>query len=98
MLLFFNLQFGIGAFICASIILYCLLNLTLEFLLKQLGRDVGLADNIVGSASIPISCVREGYRSVNLFDSNNKRNGPYECASLLVDLEMEEISQQIPMW
>lgn len=61
-------------------------------------RDVGLADNIVGSASIPISCVREGYRSVNLFDSNNKRNGPYECASLLVDLEMEEISQQIPMW
>eukprot|EP00554_Chaetoceros_debilis_P015381 CAMPEP_0194111410 /NCGR_PEP_ID=MMETSP0150-20130528/10413_1 /TAXON_ID=122233 /ORGANISM="Chaetoceros debilis, Strain MM31A-1" /LENGTH=867 /DNA_ID=CAMNT_0038800829 /DNA_START=238 /DNA_END=2838 /DNA_ORIENTATION=+ len=52
-------------------------------------RDVAYAisDNFIGSASIPISCIREGYRSVQLYDANNKRNGAFECATLLVEVK-----------
>jgi hypothetical protein len=41
-------------------------------------------DEIIGSAAMPISCLREGYRSVALFDSNHSRAGPYAYASLFV--------------
>ena len=61
-------------------------------------RDVASSDDFIGSASIPVSCIREGYRSVHLFDANNKRNGAFECASLLVDVEMKRKSQEIKMW
>jgi phosphatidylinositol phospholipase C delta len=61
-------------------------------------RDVTSSDTFIGSASIPVSCVREGYRSVHLFDANNKRNGAFECASLLVDVGLKIKSQEIKMW
>ena len=44
------------------------------------GRDV------VGVSSIPFSCLREGYRSVQLFDENFTRCGVYSFASLFVHI------------
>lgn len=61
-------------------------------------RDVTSSDTFIGSASIPVSCVREGFRSVHLFDANNKRNGAFGCASLLVEVEMKMITEEIKMW
>ena len=58
-------------------------------------KDVGGNDFIAG-ASVPVSCIREGYRSVQLYDANHKRNGAYECASLLV--EVTKKSQDVKMW
>jgi hypothetical protein len=42
------------------------------------------SDDFIASASIPISCMRQGIRSVQLFDSNNTRSGAFDFASLLV--------------
>lgn len=61
-------------------------------------KDVATYDKFIGSASIPTSCIREGLRSVRLFDANNKRNGAFECASLLVDVEVKRQTQKISMW
>lgn len=41
-------------------------------------------EDFIAAASIPVSCMRQGYRSVPLFDSNHMRCGSYAFASLLV--------------
>ncbi len=61
-------------------------------------KDVAYADNFIASSSIPLSCVREGYRAVHLFDANNKRNGAFECASLLVEVKFKKKAEEIKMW
>ena len=38
----------------------------------------------IGGAAIPVSCFREGYRSIALFDAHHSRTGPYKFASILV--------------
>jgi len=60
-------------------------------------RDVATTDDFVGSSSVPISCIREGYRNVRIFDANNKQHGAFERASLLVEVIMKK-GQQIQMW
>jgi hypothetical protein len=40
--------------------------------------------NTIACASIPISCLRRGYRSVQLFNEDNTRQGPFLFATLLV--------------
>ena len=60
-------------------------------------KDVA-ADVFIGSSSVPVSCIREGYRSVRLFDANNKQNGAFECASLLVEVKIKQSGQEIKMW
>jgi Phosphatidylinositol-specific phospholipase C, X domain/Phosphatidylinositol-specific phospholipase C, Y domain/C2 domain len=47
--------------------------------------DNGMPD-FIGGASIPIAHLRQGYRSVSLFDSSHTRSGAFEFASLLVHL------------
>ena len=54
-------------------------------------KDVGSHDDFIASASVPISCLREGYRSVKLFDAYNTRSGPFDFASLLVKVTKEVI-------
>lgn len=44
--------------------------------------------DFIASASVPVSCIRQGYRSVKLFDSHNTRSGPFECASLLIEVKI----------
>jgi phosphatidylinositol phospholipase C delta len=45
-------------------------------------RGDGSLDFIAGAA-MPVSCLREGYRTVSLFDSLHTKCGPYSFASLL---------------
>jgi len=43
---------------------------------------------LVGVSSIPFSCLREGYRSVQLFDENFTRCDPYSFASLFIHISL----------
>jgi len=60
----------------------------IQFVLRE--ADIGLDDN-VGYAAIPISCLRKGYRSIQLYDSNNTRTGPFSYASLLVEIQITKV-------
>uniref|UniRef100_A0A7S2Y369 phosphoinositide phospholipase C n=1 Tax=Entomoneis paludosa TaxID=265537 RepID=A0A7S2Y369_9STRA len=59
----------------------------LQFALKE--KDVGSFDDRVAEAAIPCNRLRVGYRSVQLFDLNNTRTGPFGFASLLVEIEID---------
>lgn len=41
-------------------------------------------EELIGGSSMPVSCIREGYRSVPLFDKQNTRAGAFAYACLLV--------------
>jgi hypothetical protein len=41
-------------------------------------------EHFIAAASLPVSCIREGYRSVALFDAKHTRSGPYAFSSLLI--------------
>jgi hypothetical protein len=41
-------------------------------------------EELIGGSAMPVSCIREGCRSVPLFDKQNTRAGPFAYASLLV--------------
>jgi len=59
----------------------------LQFTLNE--KDVGFDDR-VAEAAIPCSRLRQGYRSVQLFDLHNTRTGPYGFATLLVDIDIRQ--------
>ena len=42
------------------------------------------AGDFIAGSTLPVSCLRPGYRSVALFDSLHSRSGPYAYASLFV--------------
>jgi len=48
------------------------------------------ADEPIASSSVPISCMRQGIRSVQLFDENMTRSGAFDFASLLVLVKNEQ--------
>jgi phosphatidylinositol phospholipase C delta len=56
------------------------------FSFNVVDTDIGFDDQIAGSA-IPVSCLRCGYRSVQLHDMNNSRTGAFSYATLLVKIE-----------
>ena len=60
----------------------------IQFVLSE--ADIGLDDH-VAFAAIPISCLRKGYRSIQLHDSNNTRAGAFSYASLLVEISIEKL-------
>ena len=41
-------------------------------------------EEFIAGSALPLSCFREGYRSVALFDAYHTRAGPHAFASLLV--------------
>jgi hypothetical protein len=41
-------------------------------------------EELIGGSSMPVSCIREGYRSVPLFDKQNTRAGAFAYSCLLV--------------
>jgi phosphatidylinositol phospholipase C delta len=59
-----------------------------QFSLRE--SDVALDDK-VGEAAIPINCLRKGYRSIQLYDLNNTRTGPFSFATLLVDIQFADV-------
>jgi len=52
-------------------------------------------DEIIASSSVPISCMRQGIRSVQLFDENMTRSGAFDFASLLVLVKKEDSQVEI---
>jgi hypothetical protein len=48
------------------------------------------SDTFVASASMPISCLRKGLRSVKLFDTANTRTGAIDFASLLIEVKQSQ--------
>jgi len=64
--------------------------------LNVFDKDVAF-NEFIASSSVPVSCIREGYRSVKLFDANNTRSGPFECASLLIEVTIKR-GEDVMMW
>lgn len=60
----------------------------MQFTLME--KDEVTKDEIIAEAAIPAKSVRPGYRSIQLFDRNNTRSGPYDFATLLVEVEVTE--------
>ena len=56
--------------------------------------DVG-KDDFIASASIPISCLRQGYRCVRLYDANHTRSGAFDFATLLIRIKMKAKQAEI---
>lgn len=57
--------------------------------------SVASQGEFIASASIPVSCLRKGYRSVQLFDANNTRSGPFAFASLLMEVKKRKIAKEV---
>jgi phosphatidylinositol phospholipase C, delta len=55
----------------------------IQFTLRE--ADIALDDD-VAYAAIPLQHLRTGYRSIQLYDRNNTRTGPFRAASLLVQI------------
>ena len=55
---------------------------------KLMESDVTIDDK-VADASIPFSCLRRGYRSIQLYDTHGTRTGPFSMATLLVEIDYE---------
>mmetsp|Transcript_25339 Transcript_25339/g.51967 ORF Transcript_25339/g.51967 Transcript_25339/m.51967 type:complete len:662 (-) Transcript_25339:139-2124(-) len=49
-----------------------------------------LREEPIASSSIPIRCLRQGLRSVKLFDNSNTRTGAFNFASLLIDVKKKK--------
>mmetsp|Transcript_3823 Transcript_3823/g.5521 ORF Transcript_3823/g.5521 Transcript_3823/m.5521 type:complete len:221 (+) Transcript_3823:468-1130(+) len=58
----------------------------IEFSLKE---SDPLIDDKVANASIPFSCLRRGYRSIQLYDTHNTRSGPFGFATLVVEIDYD---------
>lgn len=50
-------------------------------------KDPEDRDSFIGAAAMPVSCIRQGYRSVPLFDRYHTRAGAHAFASLLVQAQ-----------
>jgi phosphatidylinositol phospholipase C, delta len=46
-------------------------------------------DELIASSSVPVSCLRRGLRSVQLYDNSNTRSGAFDFASLLVEIKKD---------
>lgn len=53
---------------------------------RVIDEDIGSDDKLCSSA-IPVGCLRQGYRNIQLYDHNNTRTGPFECATLFVHIK-----------
>ena len=62
---------------------------SVAMLVFSLKEDDPVFDDSVAEVAIPCNRLRQGYRSVQLFDLNNTRTGPYAFASLLIEIKIE---------
>ena len=49
--------------------------------------DELVTEDFIAAAAIPLSCMREGYRSVPLFDPNHMRCGAHAFTSLFIRVD-----------
>jgi hypothetical protein len=61
----------------------------------QLTLHNNTKDEFIASASIPVSCLRGGIRSVKLYDETNSRTGAIDFATLLLDVKIGQIVAEI---
>lgn len=52
---------------------------------RIMDADLG-TDEQIASAAIPVSCLRKGFRSIQLYNESNARVGPYQYATLLAHI------------
>lgn len=67
----------------------------MQFTVWDRNSPLSKDDEIIASASVPISCMRQGIRSVQLFDENMTRSGAFDFASLLVMIKFEQSQAEI---
>lgn len=58
----------------------------LEFIVMD--RDQGFVDDCMCKSAIPVSCLRQGLRSVQFYNQGSQ-HGPFGCARLLVDVDIK---------
>jgi len=51
--------------------------------------NITKTDLFICASAMPVSCIREGYRCVSLFDSNSTRSGAMKYASLFIKVKIE---------
>lgn len=61
------------------------------FLSFQVRDDDSLGSDFVAQACAPLSCLQEGLRNVPLYDRDGTCAGPFQFASLLVNLKIEAL-------
>jgi phosphatidylinositol phospholipase C delta len=73
---------------CKDFVIYSPHIAMLQLVLKE--ADIAVNDE-VAYAAIPINCLRPGCRSIQFYDRNNTRTGPFQFASILVDIQLTAI-------
>lgn len=51
--------------------------------------DKGLYDDTMCKSAVPVSCLRQGLRSVLFYDQSSSQHGPFEFARILVDVDIK---------
>lgn len=59
----------------------------LEFIVMD--SDAGFLDDTMCKAAVPVSCLRQGIRSVVFHDYSSRQHGPFEMARVLVDVDIK---------
>lgn len=54
-------------------------------------NDAGFLDDKMCKTSVPVSCLRKGFRSVQFAGQCGKRHGAFDFASILVDVDIEKL-------
>lgn len=54
-----------------------------------------LKEEFIASSSAPLSCLRNGVRSLKLYDASNTRSGAFDFASLLLDIKVGHTTAEI---
>ncbi len=70
-----------------------------EFLVESVGvamleiivmnNDEEFIDDIISKTALPVSCLRQGYRSIQFYDNCSRQHGLFGLARLLVEVDFE---------
>lgn len=53
--------------------------------------DKGFIDDCMCKSAVPVSCLRQGLRSVQFYDQSSSQHGPFGFARILVDVDIKHI-------
>lgn len=67
---------------------FLIYNPSIAMILFSLCESDVTFDDQVSYAAIPINLLKTGYRSIQLYDANNRRSGLFDFASLLVEIDL----------
>ena len=59
----------------------------IEFIVMD--SDTGFVDDLVCMAAVPVSCLKQGYRSLQLYDRRGSQHGPFDFARIIVDVDIK---------